>query len=175
MIADAGLFEYMEVQAGPILRKDFAALEFPVRRSCEIKASVVAADEREQGLRAILNYGHTFGHGIEAVTEYKTFLHGEAVALGMQAAAALAAGLGMLGKDAVERQRACLGAYGLPVSWPEIPVEETLGAMRRDKKARSGTMRFVLADRIGHVVQRTDISLDAARKALLSLKETSCR
>ncbi|HPV36850.1 MAG TPA: 3-dehydroquinate synthase [Candidatus Hydrogenedentes bacterium] len=170
MIADAALFDYLEDRVAPILAKDLDALMLPVRRSCEIKAAVVAEDEKEHGLRAILNYGHTFGHGIEAVTRYGVFLHGEAVALGMQAAAVLAHNLGLLSGDAVARQRACLEAYGLPVRWPDLPVDETLAAMKHDKKARAGTLKFIVADRIGHVVQRTDIPEEQARAALLALK-----
>lgn len=170
MIADVGLFEYLERQVAPILNKDLKALMLPVRRSCEIKAAVVAQDEREHGMRAILNYGHTFGHGIEAVTAYRRFLHGEAVALGMHAAAVLARDLELIEQDIVDRQRACIEAYGLPIRWPAIPVDETLAAMKHDKKARDGTLKFIVADRIGHVVQRTDISENQARAALLALR-----
>jgi len=170
VIADAGLFTYMEENAAAIVSGDLDALVLPVVRSCEIKSAVVAADEREHGLRANLNYGHTFGHGIEAVTEYRQFLHGEAVALGMNAAAALAAGLGMVDDAFVERQRACLAAYGLPVAWPDLPVEETLAMMKHDKKVRAGAMKFIVPDRLGHVVQRTDVAEDQARRALEALR-----
>ncbi len=130
----------------------------------------MAQDEREHGLRANLNYGHTFGHGIEAVTRYEVYLHGEAIALGMHAAAALSRDLGLIGGEIVERQRACLAAYGLPVAWPELPVDEVLAAMRRDKKARAGTMKFIVVDRIGRALQRTDVTEDQARAALESLR-----
>ena len=170
VIADADLFAYMEAKADAILAKDLAALEWPVLRSCEIKSAVVAEDELEQGLRANLNYGHTFGHAFEAVTEYRHFLHGEAVALGMQASAVLAAKLGMVDEAFVARQRKCMTAYGLPVAWPEIPVDETLALMKRDKKSRAGTLRFVLPDRMGHVVQRTDISEAQVRESLEALR-----
>jgi 3-dehydroquinate synthase len=170
VIADEQLFIYMEREARPVLGKDLATLEFPVHRSCEIKSAVVSADEREQGMRAILNYGHTFGHGIEAVTHYTRYLHGEAVALGMHAAAILARNLAMVDDAFVARQEACISAYGLPVSWPELPVQETLQTMRRDKKVRAGTMKFVLPDRIGHVVQRTDISEKQVGAALEALR-----
>ncbi|MBN2309972.1 MAG: 3-dehydroquinate synthase [Candidatus Hydrogenedentes bacterium] len=169
VIADEALFRYMEEHVDALLAKDVAALEYPVVRSCEIKSAVVAADEREQGLRANLNYGHTFGHGIEAVTHYRKYLHGEAVALGMHAAGALARDLDLVGEDFVERQRACLKAYGLPVAWDALPVADTLAAMRRDKKVRAGTMKFVVADRMGHVVHRTDITEAQAQRALEAL------
>ncbi|MDP7639690.1 MAG: 3-dehydroquinate synthase, partial [Candidatus Hydrogenedentes bacterium] len=95
VIADEELFAYFETNADAILNKELPALELPIRRSCEIKTAVVAKDEREHGVRANLNYGHTFGHGIEAVTEYSRFLHGEAVAMGMCAAAVLSLDLGL--------------------------------------------------------------------------------
>jgi 3-dehydroquinate synthase len=170
IIADAGLCQYMEDHVDAILAKDLDALAVPVRRSCEIKSAVVAEDEKEHGLRAILNYGHTFGHGMEAVTEYKRFLHGEAVALGMHAAGVLAYELGMVDEAFVARQKALLAAYGLPVAWPDLPVDETLEAMKHDKKVRAGTMKFIVPDRVGHVVQRTDVTEAQTRGALEALK-----
>ncbi len=169
VIADADLFAYLESHAAEILAGNLSAIEYPVLRSCEIKAAVVAEDERETGLRAILNYGHTFGHGIEAVTGYAQYLHGEAVALGMHAAAHLAATLGLVDQGFVQRQEQCIRQYGLPVSWPELPVEETLALMRHDKKARQGALKFVVPDRIGHVLLRTDITDDPVRAALAAL------
>lgn len=172
VIADAALFEYMEDKTEPILGMDLEALRVPVLRSCEIKAAIVAEDETEQGARANLNYGHTFGHAIEAVTEFKKYLHGEAVALGMCAAAFLARDLGMVEGSFVERQRRCLASYGLPTSWRDLPVEETAAAMRKDKKVRAGAMKFVLATALGAVIQRTDVSEDQARSALEALRHT---
>lgn len=172
VIADAALFEYMEVNRDAVLGTDLHALRVPVLRSCEIKAAIVAEDETEQGARANLNYGHTFGHAIEAVTEFKKYLHGEAVALGMCAAAFLARDLGMVDDAFVERQRRCIAAYGLPTHWTGLPVEETLMAMRKDKKVRAGAMKFVLATALGSVVQRTDVGEDKARAALEALRHT---
>jgi 3-dehydroquinate synthase len=170
VIADEELFAYFETNADAILNKELPALELPIRRSCEIKTAVVAKDEREHGVRANLNYGHTFGHGIEAVTEYSRFLHGEAVAMGMCAAAVLSLDLGLVRSDFVEQQRACIASYGLPTAWPEIPVDATLAAMKHDKKVRAGTMKFIVADRMGHVVHRTDVTEAQARAALESLR-----
>jgi 3-dehydroquinate synthase len=170
IIEDEELFSFMERRATAILAKDLTAIEIPVRRSCEIKSAVVAEDEREEGRRANLNYGHTFGHGIEAVTGYTTYLHGEAIALGMVAAGALAFDLGLVDATFVERQKRCFEAYGLPVAWRDLPVEETLAVMKHDKKARAGTMKFIVADRMGHVVQRTDITEAQAKRALEALK-----
>lgn len=170
VIADESLFAYMEEHAGRILAKDLDAIEFPVVRSCEIKSAVVAADEREHGVRANLNYGHTFGHGIEAATHYTRYLHGEAVALGMRAAGALSLELGLVDEAFCARQDACIRAYGLPTSCPDLPVDEVLTAMRRDKKARAGTLKFVAPTRIGEVVHRTDITPEQARRAVESLR-----
>jgi 3-dehydroquinate synthase len=170
VIADAALFEHLEAHAPEILAKDLDALMLPVLRSCEIKAAVVAEDERELGRRAILNYGHTFGHALESVTGYTRFLHGEAVALGMCAAGVLAHRLGMVDAAFVERQRACCAAYGLPVVWPDLPVEETFRLMHKDKKARAGAMKFILAAGLGNVVQRIDVPADEVRAALESLR-----
>jgi len=170
VIADPELFAYMEAHSNEILNRNLDTLLYPVRRSCEIKSEIVAADEREQGLRANLNYGHTFGHAIEAVTGYTEFLHGEAIALGMHAAATLSLELGLTDDAFRERQRACLTAYGLPTHWPDLPVEDTLEAMKKDKKVRTGTMKFIVADAIGSVVQRTDVTPAQAAIALESLK-----
>ncbi len=170
VIADEELFSYMESEAGAILEKDLAALEYPIRRSCEIKAAVVAEDEREQGHRAILNYGHTFAHGFESATGYTGFLHGEAVALGMHAAGVLAEKLGMVDRDFVERQRKCISGYGLPVSWDELPVDKVLAAMRHDKKVRSGKMKLILASGFGYVVQRTDVTEPQLAEVLRKLR-----
>lgn len=169
VIADEDLFAFMEREAGRILALDLDAIAYPVQRSCEIKGAIVSADERESGVRAHLNYGHTFGHGIEASTGYTRFLHGEAVALGMVCAAELARRLGMADNGFCERQRACIAAYGLPVRFPELDVETTLEAMRHDKKVRAGVMKFILADGIGHALQRTDVAENDARAALASI------
>lgn len=170
VIADADLFAYMEENCPAILAKDLEKIEYPVRRSCEIKSEIVSADEHEHNVRANLNYGHTFGHGIEAASNYDRFLHGEAIAMGMHAAATLARNLGMVDQAFVDRQRACIQSYGLPVLWPSMPVDLVLEAMRHDKKVLAGTMKFVVPDRMGHVIRRTDVTLDQARAALEAVR-----
>jgi 3-dehydroquinate synthase len=130
----------------------------------------VAEDEREQGRRAILNYGHTFGHAFEAVTHYETFLHGEAIAIGMHAAAWMAARLGLVDQGFVDRQKACIERCGLPVNWSDLPVDAVIDAMKRDKKAIGGTLRFILPAGIGKVVQRTDIEADLVAETLARIK-----
>jgi 3-dehydroquinate synthase len=170
IIADADLFAYMENNADKILAGDLEAMRYPVSRSCEIKADVVSQDEREHGIRANLNYGHTFGHGIEAASNYTKFLHGEAIALGMRAAAALARDLSLIDADTETRHNACIAKYELPATWPDLPADNVIAAMRMDKKVRKGTMKFVVADRIGHVIHRTDITDAQALRALETLR-----
>ena len=169
IIADADLFAYMKANAAAILNKDQEALAVPVLRSCEIKAAVVAEDEKEHGARANLNYGHTFGHAIEAVTNYETFLHGEAIALGMIAAGALSKELGLVDDDFIAEQRAIFTAYGLPVTWSALPTDAVLHAMKKDKKVQAGTLKFIVADRIGHVIHRTDVTEAQVRVALAAI------
>ena len=120
-----------------------------VRRSCELKAQVVAADEREAGLRAILNFGHTFGHAIEAGAGYGEWLHGEAVAAGMVMAAELSARAGTLRREDAERVKALIGRAGLPVRGPKLAIERYLELMQVDKKAAGGRIRFILLDGLG--------------------------
>lgn len=170
IIADEELFAYMESNAAAILAGDVEAMRYPVQRSCEIKAGIVAEDEREHGVRANLNYGHTFGHGIEAASKYTKFLHGEAIALGMRSAAALSQDLGLVDSGFVRRHDACLTRYELPESWPGMPIDDVIHAMRRDKKVRAGKMKFVLADALGHVVHRSDVDEAQVRKALEPLR-----
>ncbi len=117
-----------------LLARDVDALTYGIARSCEIKATVVAKDEREQNLRAILNFGHTFGHAIEAATGYQMFLHGEAVGLGMLMAADLSHRLGMLDGAVRDRVRGILAKAGLPTEAPRIGITKALELMQMDKK-----------------------------------------
>lgn len=143
-IADWAFFEWIEDHLDDLLARDREALMHAVRRSCEIKAGVVALDEREGGSRAALNFGHTFGHAIEAGLGFGTWLHGEAVAAGMVMAAALSVRLGMLDRHASERLESLLKRCGLPVQAPAMAPERYLELMRLDKKARGGEIRFTL-------------------------------
>jgi 3-dehydroquinate synthase len=153
-IADADFLDWIEAHLDALLARDGAALVHAVRRSCEIKAAVVGSDERESGLRALLNFGHTFGHAIEAGMGYGAWLHGEAVACGMVLAADLSAELGLVDAAFVRRLRALLERTGLPVVPPALPPERWLALMRLDKKAEAGEIRFVLIDRPGHAIVR---------------------
>jgi 3-dehydroquinate synthase len=153
-IADAAFLDWIEQHLDALLERDAAALAHAVRRSCEIKAWVVGQDEREGGLRAILNFGHTFGHAIEAGLGYGAWLHGEAVGCGMVMAAELSARLGLVPAAFAERLRRLVQRAGLPVRGPDLGVERYLDLMRVDKKAQGGEIRFVLVDAPGHAVVR---------------------
>jgi len=155
VIRDASLFDYLGKNREKILTLDPGAMEYIVRRSCEIKAEVVSKDERESGLRAILNYGHTLAHAIETVENY-TMRHGYAVAIGMVYAAQLAYKAGLCEASVPERVRDLLLSFGLPVSLSALSrkasAAELLNAMQVDKKAEGGKVKFVLPKKIGDVV-----------------------
>ena len=148
-IADMAFLDWIEAQLPALLQRDPAALAHAVQRSCEIKAWVVGQDERESGLRAILNFGHTFGHAIEAGLGYGEWLHGEAVGCGMVLAAQLSAKLGLIDAALVERLTRLIAAAGLPVRAPGLGVQRYLDLMRLDKKAEAGDLRFVVIESPG--------------------------
>jgi 3-dehydroquinate synthase len=153
-IYDAEFLAWLEQQMPALMSRDAQALAHAVRRSCEIKAEVVGQDERESGLRAILNFGHTFGHAIEAGLGYGEWLHGEAVGCGMVMAADLSAELGLVSPALVSRVRALVEAAGLPVVGPRLGAARYLELMRVDKKAEAGEIRFVLVQDQGVAVVR---------------------
>jgi 3-dehydroquinate synthase len=152
VILDPDLFAYLEENVPALRARDPAALSHIIARSCRLKADVVEQDEREEtGLRAVLNYGHTFAHALEAVAGYGELLHGEAVSIGMQCAARLAQQIGRIENSLVTRQQYLLGALGLPVTVPALDEGELVAAMQRDKKVEHGRLRFVLPSRLGYV------------------------
>lgn len=152
VIMDKEFFDYLGTNATAIVNRDMETLEKVILRCCQLKAQVVEEDEREtSGRRAILNYGHTFGHAIESVFGYGTWRHGHAVAMGMHAAAHLARILGRIDNALVERQRALLDALNIPCAFPGERHEEMLEVMRGDKKSVVGDIRFVLPARLGKV------------------------
>jgi 3-dehydroquinate synthase len=154
-IADAAFLDWIEAHIEALRARDATALAFAVRRSCEIKAAVVAADEREADVRAILNFGHTFGHAIEAGLGYGEWLHGEAVGCGMVMAADLSARLGLVTQSFVDRLRALCARAGLPVVAPRLDgAQHWLDLMRLDKKAEGGEMRFVVIESVGRAAVR---------------------
>lgn len=155
VIWDKAFFEFLEKNRESILSLDNAALQFIIRRSCEIKAEVVSRDEREGGLRAVLNYGHTIGHALETATGYTEHLHGEAVAIGMYCEALLSCLLGLMEGKAAERIGSLIDAYGLPSKMPSgVDEERIISSMQLDKKAVAGELKFVLPEKIGSVVVR---------------------
>ena len=176
VIRDARLFALLELQADRILARDPEVLEQIVARNVRIKAEVVMADERESGLRRILNYGHTVGHAIESLAMQSPgksggppMTHGRAVALGMIAEARIAERKGLVGRAVVERQRRLLERFGLPVSAAGLDLERCLEIMRHDKKAEAGRLVFVLPESIGAVRVASDVTDDEVREAIQSL------
>lgn len=166
MIRDEEFFSFIEEAADRLVELEPEALRLAVGRSCEIKAEVVSEDETETGLRAILNFGHTFAHAVETLSDYQGIRHGEAVAMGMMAACRLGNIAGDFPEAATARLEKLLKKLQLPVRLTRFPVEDYLGVMRSDKKARSGRMRFVLPVRIGEVALRDDIEETAVTKAI---------
>jgi 3-dehydroquinate synthase len=150
------------------LRLDGAALTHAIRRSCQIKAEIVAEDEREHGRRALLNLGHTFGHAIETATGYGEWLHGEAVAAGMLMAADLSRRLGWIGAADVERVRELLERAELPVAAPPIGARRALELMGMDKKVLAGRIRLVLMRKVGEGVVAGDYPADALQATLVA-------
>jgi len=169
MLADAELFDWLERNGERLLRREPAALHHVIRRSCEIKARVVAADERERGLRALLNLGHTFGHAIERGAGYGSWLHGEAVAAGLAMAAEFSRRLGWIDGGDVRRVRSLLERLKLPVAPPRIDPQEFLAAMAMDKKVLSGQIRLVLLKSIGQAVVVADYPDDELTAMLAAL------
>ncbi len=167
LVGDAGFFIWLEANLARVLSHDAAALEEAIRRACEIKAGIVASDEREQGRRALLNLGHTFGHAIEAGAGFGQVLHGEAVAAGLVLAAELSARTGRLPGEDARRIRELLAAAGLPVDPPRLGRARMLDLMSMDKKVKGGKLRLVLLDGIGMAV----VTSDYPRQALETLLE----
>ena len=167
VILDEDFFAYLEAHVTEINRRDAAVLQRIVAKCCQLKADVVEQDEHELiGVRAVLNYGHTFCHAIEAVTEYGEFLHGEAVAIGMLCASRLAESMGRITADDTLRQANLLTQLGLSVAVPDLEIEALMAAMQRDKKVEHGRLRFVLPSRIGAVELVGDVDPALVRQAM---------
>jgi len=164
---DADLFSFVESHAEAILQRDSAALRHIIRRSCELKALIVEKDEREEsGLRAVLNYGHTFAHAFETVGGYGAWLHGEAVAAGMICAALLAQRRGLISQDNALRQKALLAHFGLPTAPRDWPDGDLINVMHNDKKALNCRMRFVLPQRLGSATLFDDVTENEVAQVL---------
>ncbi len=170
LLGDAALLA--EVEAAGRMAWDHPALPGIIRRCVRMKAEVVGGDERETaraGGRALLNLGHTFGHAVEAVAGYGAYLHGEAVGVGLAMAAALSRDLGLVGDGDVARVVAAVEAQGLPSRLrAPLPADALAAAMRHDKKARAGRIRFVVLEALGRAATRDDVPEDAARRVLLA-------
>ena len=167
VIQDEEFFSYLEGHIFELKNRDPDTLGYVVQRCCQLKAEVVQADEREtSGRRAILNYGHTFAHALEAASGYGELMHGEAVSIGMNCAAKLAESLEMVGTEFTTRQHALLQAIGLPLRVPpEMDIEQLTNLMMHDKKVEYGKLRFILPDRLGNVKLVSDVAPDLVRTA----------
>jgi len=166
IIADAKMFAYLECHLEKVRRRERAAMSYLIPRNVEIKAQVVSRDERESGLREILNFGHTFAHALESATHYKRYQHGEAVAWGMMAAALLGHEAGATCANDVSRIVSLIRRLGPLPPWPRVAPKALLYAMRSDKKSRGGHLRFVLTPRIGKAASYDRIPLDAVERVL---------
>jgi 3-dehydroquinate synthase len=165
-VLDVVFVAWLEANIEKLLARDRVALEYAVRRSCELKAQVVAADERESGLRAVLNFGHTFGHAIEAGAGYGQWLHGEAVGTGMVMAAELSARAGTLSREDAGRVKRLIVRAGLPIRGPNLEVERYLELMQVDKKSAAGKVRFILLDGLGRATLRGDLDEILIRESI---------
>jgi 3-dehydroquinate synthase len=166
LILDAAFFGWLEANIARLSARDPQALAHAIRRSCEIKAAVVAGDERESGARALLNLGHTFGHAIEAGLSYGTWLHGEAVAAGAVMAARLSQRMGLLRVTDVERIESLMARAGLPLRAPALGVQRYLDLMGLDKKVEGGKLRLILLKRIGEAFVTSEFPESELRKVL---------
>jgi 3-dehydroquinate synthase len=166
VIADAEMFAYLEKNMEKIERRDRLALDYLIPCNVGIKAWVVSRDERESGLREILNFGHTFAHALESVTHYKRYQHGEAVAWGMMAAALLGHEIGVTRANDVSRIVSLVRRIGPLPPWPRVPASALVAAMRSDKKVRDGNLRFVLTPGIGKAASYDRVPLAAVERVV---------
>ena len=174
LIMDVNLFERIESNMSSILARKPEIIIEVIKRCCQCKADIVHEDETEtSGRRAILNYGHTVGHAIEAVYGYGEYLHGEAISIGMVAEAELAKALGMVDEEFCKRQREIFQAAGLPVDCPAGKEEELTNAMTRDKKVASGKLNFILPTRLGEVISVPSPGKDQIKTCIRSASQSS--
>jgi 3-dehydroquinate synthase len=166
IIADNKLFAHLESHFDKLLHREPKSLDHIISTSVKIKAHVVSRDERESGLREILNFGHTFAHALETVTNYRRYQHGEAVAWGMMAAALLGHEAGLTSPDDASRIICLVRRMGALPPWPRVPPKTLMAAMRSDKKSRAGKLRFVLSPRIGKARTYDDIPLALVERVL---------
>lgn len=168
LIRDPAFFEWLEQNMHRLLARDPVTLNEAIQRSCENKAEIVASDEQEKGVRALLNLGHTFGHAIENGMGYGVWLHGEAVAAGIVLAAELSRRMKFISEADVSRIRKIFVQAGLPVDAPKMPVDKYLQLMMLDKKVEAGKTRFIVLNRIGEAVMRSDIPPAVLQETILA-------
>ena len=173
MVLDHDLFAAMERGAAGLVPGAAEVLTPLIARAIELKAAVVERDEREQGNRMLLNYGHTVGHALEAAAGYGRLLHGEAVAVGMEAAANIACSMGVLDRGSADRQHALLVALGLPTCYADVPREHVRSRLSLDKKRAGQRQRWVLADCVGAARVRDDVPAAAVESALAWVTRTA--
>ena len=166
MIKDAAFFEYIEKHLSGILELDPAVLEEIIYNSCKVKAHVVELDEKEEGLRAILNYGHTIGHALEALTSYRKYRHGDAVAMGMIYATKIAMEMRLAGEEVLKRQESLFVKLGLSLKDTELNPDDIVSILYQDKKTIGGKLRFVLPTEIGTVVIYDRVNEETILKVL---------
>lgn len=173
IIRNREFFDYLKENKAQICAMDHRVLIDMVRENCAVKADVVMQDEKETGLRAILNFGHTFGHGVESAFHF-SMTHGECVGIGMNMAAGLAKKRGLISPEEYAKIRGILELYEFPLNEPLPETEEILSFMMKDKKADQGTLKFILPDRIGHVIQAADITKEEIIETIKTIqsKET---
>ena len=171
VIYDKAFFDYLEQNIEKVLNQDIETLKYVVRKNCAIKAQVVQQDEKEHGLRAILNFGHTIGHGIESVLQF-SLLHGECVSVGMNAAAYIAARKNLLSQGDFDRVIKLLQCAGLPIQVNDIDVNRVYNEMLRDKKQVKNKLKFILPTSIGQVIQTTEVTKEDIFGALHHIEST---
>jgi len=168
MIKEADFFEYVDKHLSEILSLDSDALEEAVYNSCKTNAHVVELDETEQGIRAILNYGHTIGHALEARTSYKKYRHGDAVAMGMKYVSKIARSMNLADETVLKRQESLFTRLGLSLKDTELDPQDIVSKLYQDKKTIAGKLRFVLPTRIGNVIIDDSVSEQTILNALTS-------
>jgi 3-dehydroquinate synthase len=172
MIRDAQLLELLEERAEGLLTLERTITSDVVVRSAAIKAKIVSEDEKEQGIRIILNYGHTIAHGLETATNYERFLHGEAVSIGMMGAAMISREVGLLFQEVVDRQKALLERFGLPTTCSGIDIDNVLRAIELDKKVAGRKIRWVLLSNIGKPEIRDNVHRETAVGVIQKLNQS---
>ena len=166
LIYDRDFFVWLQPNVSNILKQDMSSLGYAVQRSCQIKAEIVAQDETEQSIRAILNFGHTFGHAIENQTGYGQWGHGQAVAAGMVLAARLSAKMSLISEEDLEMIKSILSKAGLPVEPPKINVNDFIDNMKADKKVKKRKIQLVLLNKIGEAFLTSEYSEEDLIKVL---------